>query len=138
MKVLDTVIQSDIAKGSISLVKGNEITKGIAIVIKVGGASEGNIILNMEIETALKICSVMNGEDFKSLTPFGIDAISELANMIAGNATSALTDMGFNLTVSPPAVVMNNNGGICETEVFQVPLYTECGEITVNAALRTN
>lgn len=140
VRVIDSIIQSDIAKGDISLIRGEEIAGDVAIIIRLEGDSEGSIILNMDTETARKICSVMNDAPFESLTAFGIDSIAELANMIAGNAASVLNDMGFKFDVLPPQVVIKDSmrdKTSCR-EVFQVPLFTEYGEITMNIAMRTN
>jgi len=140
IRVLDSVIQSDISKGNISLVRGDEIDKDIAIIIGVRDDSEGSIIVNMDEETALNICNAMNGQTFESLTTLGMDTIAELANMLAGNAASALNNMGFDFKVSPPLVVTQDNvrRKTAGLEIFQIPLFTECGEITVNVAMRTN
>jgi len=139
-RVLDEVIQSDISKGKVSLVSYDEIHGDIVIVIKVEGDTEGSIILNMDNETAINICNAMMGEDRDELTPMCMDAISELANMMAGNATSALVDLGYDLRIAPPLVVARDGmiKRISELEIFQVPLFTDCGEITMNAVLRTN
>jgi chemotaxis protein CheX len=140
VRVLDSVIHSDIAKGGVSLVSNEEITGDIAIVITLRNSSEGNIILNMDTATALNLCSVMNGAGFDSLTPLGMDSIAELANMIAGNAASALNDMGFKFDVSTPVVVTKDRirGERPFGEMFQIPLFTEFGEITMNVSMRTN
>lgn len=140
IKIFDSVVQCDIAKGNISLVGADEIAGDVSVVIRLKGDSDGSIILNMDAETAIRVCNVMNGGDFNSITPFGMDSISELANMIAGNAASELNDMGFDFEVSPPLIVNNTDakGKIPQVEVFQIPLFTECGEITINVAVRTN
>ncbi|UCG79325.1 MAG: chemotaxis protein CheX [Nitrospirota bacterium] len=140
IRVLDQVIQSDVSRGKISLVSSDEIYGDVTIIIKVEGDSGGDIILNMDEETAVSISNIMTGEDAVELTPLGKDAISELANMLAGNATSALTDLGYKLQIAPPSMVDRNGlikqiGGL---EIFQVPLFTEMGEITMNAVLRVN
>ena len=82
----------------------------------------------------------MNGETFDSPDAFRNGFNGELANMIAGNATSTLANMGFKFNVSIPHVVIKEEFGnrIPAIETFQVPLFTECGEITINVALRTN
>lgn len=140
IRVLDTVIQSDIAKGEISLVRGDEITEDIAIVVRLRGDSDGSIVLNMQTDTALRIGNIMFGDAFETMTPAVMDSIAELANMIAGNATSALNDLGFDFKVLPPLIIARNElkGKMHEIEAFQIPLFTECGEITMNVALRTN
>lgn len=140
IKVLDTVFQSGITKGDHVLVDGNQISGDLAIIIRLGGDSEGNIILNMDRETALRICNMMNEADFESLSPLGMDCISELANMVAGNAASLLNDLGYAFKVSPPLIFTKDHivDVIQNFEAFQIPLFTECGEITMNIALRTN
>lgn len=139
IKVLDSVIQSDIAKGTASLIRGDEIDGELAIVIKLGDDSEGYIILNMDAETALKISNVMLNDCYENLQPIGMDSISELANMIAGNAISVINDLGFDFKVYPPQIVKKDDirSKAPDVEVFQVPLFTDCGEITMNIALRT-
>lgn len=140
IKVLDSVLQSDIAKGDISLVRGERINGDIAVVINLEGYSEGNIILNMDFDTAVRIFNIMNSADFETLTPLGMDTIAELANMIAGNAASTLNDMGFDFVLQPPMVIVKDDlkSQTQDAEIFQVPLFTECGEITMNVALRTS
>jgi chemotaxis protein CheX len=138
IRVLDEILQSDISKGKISLVNIDEIYGEIVIVIKVEGDSDGDIILNMDEDTAINISNVMLGEHFDTLEAIGMDTISELANMMAGNAASSLTDLGFEIRIAPPLIVardaiMKKMSGL---EIFQVPLYTESGEITMNAVLR--
>lgn len=140
IKVLDTVIQSDIAKGKVSLARGDEIDGDLAIVIRLGGESEGCIILNMEKETALRISNVMLNDYFETLIPIVMDSIAELANMIAGNTMSVINDLGYDYTVYPPLILSKGDikGNTPDIEVFQIPLFTEYGEIVMNIALRTN
>lgn len=137
--VLDSVIQSDIARGDVSVANGDALDGDIAILIRLAGDSDGNIILSMDADTALKVCSVMHSHEFTAMTPLGIDSISELANMIAGNASSVLNDMGYDFRISTPLVITRT--GIKEAaqvEALRIPLYTECGTITMTVSLRTN
>jgi chemotaxis protein CheX len=140
LKVLDKVIQCDITRGSVSLVKSQKMTKDIAIIVRLRGDSDGSIVLSMTADTALSVCNEMFGECFEELTPTGIDLIAEIANMIAGNAVSALNDMGFDFTVSLPLVVTKNHmpEKTLEVEAFQIPLFTEYGELIMNVSMRTN
>lgn len=140
IQVLDSVIQTDISKGDVTLVRGNEISGEISIIVRVKGDSDGNIVLNMPVKTALKICNVMFGDNMQTLTPMGMDSIAELANMIAGNATSVLNDLGHDLRVLPPLIYYMDEirGKTADVEAFQVPLFTEYGEILMSVALTTN
>ena len=140
LRVIDRVIQCDVTKGPASLVKYDKITEDVAIIVRLCGDSEGSIILSMPEDTAMGVCSAMFGEDLEILSPRGMDAIAELANMIAGNTTSVLNDMGSDFKVSTPLVVTRNYmmGKPLEVEAFQIPLYTEYGEMLINVAIRTN
>jgi len=140
INVIDEVTQSDISKGNIALVDESALEGDINIVISIRGDSEGNIILNMDTDTALNLSNIMTGEEADSISPYGMDAIAELGNMIAGNATSAINDLGYDLRVEPPRIcsldqLLRLLSGI---EVFQIPLFTEYGEITMNIAMVTN
>jgi chemotaxis protein CheX len=139
IKVLDYAIQTDITKGDVTLVSNAEVTGDIAIIVNLQGDSDGSIILNMQTDTALNISNAMFNDTADLLTPFGLDSIAELANMIAGNAASVLNDMGYDLKVLPPLVVKKKDRkNTSRLEAFQIPLFTEYGEITMNVSLRTN
>ena len=140
IKVLGYILPSGITKGNHTLVMSDHLEGELAIIIRIGGDSEGSIILNMNKETAVGICNLMNEADFESLDSLGLDCISELANMIAGNAASVLNDLGYAFKVSPPLVLNQSDikKEIPPLETFQIPLVTEYGEITMNIALRTD
>lgn len=140
LRVVDNVIHCDITMGAASLVKSDSINEDVAIIVKLQGDSDGSIILSMPADTALSVCKAMFLEDFEALSPAGMDAIAELANMIAGNTTSVLNDMGFDFKVSAPVVATKDclTGKTLDLEAFQLPLFTEYGEMIINVALRTN
>lgn len=140
MSVLDRAIECDIAKGGVSLVASDKIEGNFSVLIRLGNSTNGSVILNMDTETALKICSAMSGEGYESLTPYGMDTIRELANMIAGNLASVMNDMGFPCNVSTPEVITADeiSANTRSREIFQIPLFTECGAITLNVVMRTN
>ncbi|MBI5103148.1 MAG: chemotaxis protein CheX [Nitrospirae bacterium] len=140
IKVLDSVLQSDIVKGCPSLLRNGEIEGEVAVLIVFKGNAEGSLILNMDDDTAVKLINAMNGTDARTMTVLGIDSISEIANMIAGNAASLLNDKGGDFRVMPPKIMDKKELGrrAPGIETLQVPLFTECGEITVNVSISTN
>jgi chemotaxis protein CheX len=140
LRVVDRVIHCDITMGATSLVKSDMIDDDVAIIVGLQGDSDGSIVLSMPAETALGLCSAMFVQEFETLSPAGMDAIAELANMIAGNTMSVLNDMGFDFRVSAPVVTTKNSltAKTLELEAFQLPLFTEYGEIIINVVLRTN
>lgn len=139
VSVLSSVLESEISPGNVSLFRGKKLGGDLFVVIRLRDDSGDSVILNMDAGTALRISNAMNGSDARSLTPEGRDAISELANMIAGKAVSALGDLGFDFHIHPPATASRD--GIARTtgglELFQVPVRTPYGGLTVNFTVRT-
>ena len=139
-KVLHNVLDAEISGGDISLERADAVDGEISILIRVKGDSEGSIIVSLGRDTATQICAVMSGADGITPATLEMDTIAELSNMIAGNATSALNDLGYDFAVFPPTVVarteiLEKTSGV---EIFRVPLGTPCGEISINVALKTN
>lgn len=139
MKVLDTFLESDIAKGSCTLVQAESISEEISVVVRLKGDSEGSMMLNMPSETALSVSNAIFREHFESLNSSGVDSLLELANMIAGNAASVLNNMGFDIRVQPPElIVKGKRAALITGEAFQIPFFTEFGEITMNASINAD
>lgn len=138
VKVLESVLRSDVTRGEISLVGPADLKGDISILIPVRGESEGRVMLAMGSETALGICGSMNGAHFNAVDELALDTIAELANMITGNATSALSDLGYGFTVFPPSVVKGDAGLEGSAEILHIPVGTEYGTITIYVSMRTN
>jgi len=140
VNVLQAVLHSPVEPGDIALLRGNELNGEVSVVIGLRDHPGENVILNMNREAALNISAAMNGAVSPVLDETGMDAVGELANMIAGNAVSSLNDQGFDFSVQPPATVKQADlfritDGL---EVFQIPMTSSQGLITVNFTIRTN
>lgn len=139
IRVLDSAIRGNIRRGEVAVLQGDRMKGDVAVMVRITGDADGDIILSMDTATALKICTSLFGEDFAAMSPRGSDALMELANMITGNAVSALNDQGFDFTVSPPTVITKCSGADAApvVESLQIPLFSECGEIMMNIVLGT-
>ena len=139
IRVLDTAIRGTVRKGDVTVLQGDRVKGEVAVLVRITGDAEGDIILSMETTTALKICSLLFCEDFPAMTARSVDALMEIANMITGNAVSALNDQGFDFVVSPPEVMTRDGAGpLPGVESMQIPLFSECGEMTMNVVLGTD
>ncbi len=139
MSVLKNVFQSDVEQGDVSLCRGSELGGDVSVVIGLHDQRGESVILNMEPATAKSICTAMNGKDCSASDPLGADTLGELANMIAGNAVSALGDLGFDFSVQPPITVSRNDLAVITEglELFQVLVTSPHGNITINFTIRT-
>jgi chemotaxis protein CheX len=137
MRVLDSAIPGTVRRGDVTVLQGDRMKGDVAVRVRITGDAEGDIILSMDTATALRICTALFREEFPSMTPKSVDALMELANMITGNAISALNDQGFDFTVFPPTVLTRDDGRkqLPHVESLQIPLFFECGEMVMNVVL---
>ncbi|MBD2848439.1 chemotaxis protein CheX [Paenibacillus sp. IB182496] len=78
----------------------------IWIQIGMSGQMNGDIIFALREEVALKIISaMMGGFAITEIDEIGSSAISELGNMISGNASTMLYNQGVKVDITPPLVL---------------------------------
>lgn len=94
----------DISKSGME-VKGRNITSlGVAIVISFVGDLKGNIIYTMTEDSAKAIASkMMMGRPVTVLDDMSKSAISEMVNMLTGNASTNFSNINVHIDISPPA-----------------------------------
>lgn len=137
--VLTQVIADErIARGALSLRDDPHVMSGVSTIIGVSGRLRGHIIQDMSRQTAIAIASAMNEEELPGLNNTVRATISELANMIAGNATIRLCEAGFACDITPPAFIVGENSEVYSHKSVKhliIPFHTKCGEITVSIAV---
>jgi len=94
----------------------------------------------MSPETALNIASSMNGERLNTFDELVSATLTELGNMITGNAVTKLHQLGFKFDLTPPALFMGDNLRITDAkiEALVVPLELTEGKIEINVAIKEN
>jgi len=77
----------------------------VIIMIGVTGEMRGQVIIALTYEKALAIASsMMMGMPVTELDDMAMSAISELGNMIMGNAATILSTKGIGIDITPPTV----------------------------------
>ena len=76
--------------------------KGAAALVCFRGQIEGRVILDMEPTAAAHVAGVLSESEVAPDAPLVSEAVSELANMVIGNAVTQLNDKGFEFRVFPP------------------------------------
>ena len=143
-RVLKEVLEgADVKRGDLYLKSTAMPVMGVAALVGLAGDVEGRVLFDMSFETALNIASKMNGEKMTTFDDMAKATISELANIITGQAVTKLHELGFKFDRTPPALFAGENmeiaalGGTTESvEALIVPLVTDCGKIEVNVAIR--
>lgn len=125
--VIEQVIQIKPSTGKVSVKDIKFVEQYIWIHIGMNGQMNGNIIFGLEEDVALKIISaMMGGYAVSELDDMGKSAISELSNMISGNASTILFNQGMSVDITPPRIVeMAQAAGFDETRALTVPLIIE-------------
>ncbi|MDR2731445.1 MAG: chemotaxis protein CheX [Treponema sp.] len=148
--VLKEYVGNEVKRGEIGLTPSMTIM-GVAAMVGLAGDVEGRVLIDMTLETALKVAGSMNSErdDSKKITNLVVfnelddlakGTIQELANMITGQAVSRLHELGFKFDLTPPALFtgynleVTNLGGV-EALVVPVELGPN-GTIVIKVAIR--
>jgi len=103
--VLPSLGFQNISKGKLSVGEDFVESKGVTIVIGLTHQIQGNIAYNMSVETAKKFASIMMmGMPVNDLDSLAQSAITELVNMVTGNAATKFANSDLKVDISPPSL----------------------------------
>lgn len=138
LMVLEKLGNTKFEKGKLSLesspIEGNDVNT----ILGVTGDIRGQVLYSMTLETATKVASsMMMGIPVNEFDELCKSAVSELGNMITGNAASELGNAGFKCTITPPTLIMGKEVvvSIKNLQILVIPVVTDFGEIIINVAL---
>ena len=140
--VLKEVLQVDVQRGELYLKSTAAPVLGVAAIIGLAGDVEGRVLLDMSRATAIQVASgmlqSMDMDPVEEMNEMARATISELANMITGQAVTKLHNLGFKFDLTPPALVTGDNMEISNTNVqaLIVPMEMPQGKIEINVAIR--
>ncbi len=138
MNVLKTTVSDNIKRGTPRLSNNINSIMGVAIIVGLAGQVSGRVVIDMNSETALKIASSMNGEELSEFDDLVCATLTELGNMITGNAVTKLHQLGFKFDLTPPALFTGDNLRITDNKIesLVVPIELPEGNIEINVAIR--
>jgi chemotaxis protein CheX len=96
------------------------------IWIKIGltGQLTGDVLFGLHHDVALKIISaMMGGFPVSEMDEMGRSAISELGNMISGNASTILFNQGVMIDITPPQVLDGSTMTADRAKALAIPLH---------------
>lgn len=118
--------------GKIHLKNGSGADYDITGLIGLSGGAKGMVSLSFPKASALRITNKFVGMDHKEIHKDTVDAIGELANIVAGAAKKDLAQ--YNITISLPTVVTGDNhdlAGSKEVRPMFVPFETPFGKFNL-------
>src|SRR5438105_7304618 len=138
--VLEQEIGGDIARGQISVEKGDFAAGEVTAVVGVTGALSGAVMYRMSEATALAIVGQMMNQEFKELDALARSGIGELGNVITGRAGVLLEKAGIQADIAPPMLIVGRGGILSSLDIARlvVPLHTRVGGIDLQIALKNS
>ncbi len=134
--VFQSVMGSQLERGQLGLRSTTFTTQQVTIVAGVSGQVCGAALYGMSVVTAQKIASAMIGSEVSALDDMAWSALSELGNMITGNAITLLSQNGYVADITPPSIIKGVEVEVStKSPAIVVPLSTPFGRIEVNIAL---
>jgi chemotaxis protein CheX len=136
--IMQEVLQEEVVRKELYLKKTSQPVMGVAALVGLAGDVEGRVLIDMSKETALGIASAMNGEKLSELDELVKATITELANMVTGQAVTKLHDLGFKFDLTPPSIITGENMQVTDlnVEALIVPLSVPQGLVEINVAIR--
>lgn len=131
-KIMKDMCMLDLKFGKPTLSKGSYASDASIIKLGLIGSLEGQVLLNIDQSTALEIVSKMMMTPVSQIDELGQSAISELGNMIAGNAATVFSNNGVVIDITPPAYFMGGNFKLDVPAVFSIPFTSDAGNMTVD------
>ncbi|MFD1178317.1 chemotaxis protein CheX [Paenibacillus puldeungensis] len=111
--VIEQVVQVSPSTGRMGVREVMPIQDQIWIQIGMTGHFSGMVVFGLEETVALRIVSaMMGGFILTEMDEMGQSAISELGNMISGNASTILSNQGILVDITPPQVIKTETSGI--------------------------
>ncbi len=130
-----------IHKGQVEAQGDSFISQGFTVMVGLTGGWEGWFFLDMSQETAIKLASIMVGEDYSSVENEEVLlAGAEIANIISGNAITDLNNIhiGLNIRLTPPSVFAGKDMSMFNVRLnaCSILLQTDAGNIKLNVVMK--
>ncbi|HEX2947708.1 MAG TPA: chemotaxis protein CheX [Clostridia bacterium] len=127
--VLKQLTQLDAKLGKVYLKNSPYQSEDILIMVGLTGKLRGQAVFSINRQFALKIASIMMmGMPVTEFDEMSKSAISEMANMIMGNAATILYNRGINIDITPPSLLVGENMQITTNKMKTVCIPLEFSE----------
>ncbi|RRJ61656.1 chemotaxis protein CheX [Paenibacillus oralis] len=136
--VIEQVVQISPSTGSMGVKDVIPVQDHIWIQIGMTGHFSGMVVFGLQENVALRIVSaMMGGFVLTEMDEMGQSAISELGNMISGNASTLLSNQGFAVDITPPQVIKTGTAsGFLPRKALCIPLLMDgIGELDIQVMI---
>lgn len=116
-----------------------DLNDNIGVVIGLTGSLKGQVIINLPQEIGKKIASnMMGGMPIVTLDDIAKSAISEMGNMILGNAATNLYEIGLTVDITPPSIIAGKdmNLAVANQQILCIPFNVESKIVEINITVK--
>lgn len=136
LEVFRTMVACELSRGQLALKQHSAPLYEVSGLIGLTGRFQGMVVVSLGRNTAIKAAEAMLGESLEVVNSQVIDAVGELANMIAGSAKSKLAE--HELSVGLPSVICGKNHSIgfpSNSTPIQLPFASPMGPVCIEVGL---
>ena len=133
-----TMLNCSVQRGQLSLNSDSRASHEISGVIGLTGQAVGAVVLSLSRPVALKAASTMLLCEYSEINEDVVDAVGELANMVAGAAKAELEQ--YSLAVSLPNVITGKDHEIhfpSNVTPICIPFSSPWGPLALEVGLAT-
>ena len=136
-EVFETMIEVSFSMGKPCLKKDGIPSHEVSSIIGISGEVTGSVVINLSEKTALQLASALLGDELSELDEDCIDAIGEIANMVAGNAKNGFPVANTSLSVPTVVIGKHEVNYPSSIPIISIPCETTEGKFGVDIALKT-
>lgn len=134
--VFTTMVKVSTSIGKPYLKKNPAPSYDVSSIIGFSGDITGCVVISLQMKAAEQLVSAFAGAPTQADSPDFVDAIGELANMIAG---AAKKDLGHAANISIPSVIIGAGHTIArlsDVPCIVIPCQTPCGDFAVEVSIK--
>ncbi|MCE5170132.1 chemotaxis protein CheX [Paenibacillus profundus] len=120
--VIEQIVQVRPERGELEMLSWSG-AHDFRIQVGLTGQLSGHVAFGLNEDVAIKMASaMMGGFPLEALDTIGESAISELGNMISGNATTLMYNQGLRVDITPPQLLVSSDHSGPINQAMAVPL----------------
>lgn len=134
--VFRTMLGCELTRGQVSLKRNRSPEYEVSGLIGLAGKYQGMVVVTLGRDTAIAATEILLSERPPSLNRDVVDAVGEIANMIAGAAKAQLEQ--YHLSVGLPSVICGKNHSIgfpSNSMPITLPFESRIGPVCVEVGL---
>ena len=123
--------------GKPDLIKSDATLHAVNVVVGVEGSIDGLVIYGLDLSMAKAITRALGDTELPITDPMADSILSELGNVITGQAAILLEEAGYPCRISTPVILKGTGIRLTTRSIpmVSVPIATDVGDVTMYLSL---